>query len=151
MDRVDRKILAELQADGRISITDLAEKVGLSLSPCHRRVRALEDGGVIVGYRAQLSAARLGLTFSSLVFVTLREGHQQAVAAFESALLDIPNIIQAQRLFGDPDYQLIIITKDLPQFQKLYDEHLSNLPNVQRLTSTLVMKDVIKDRHMPLG
>ena len=150
MDRIDRKILAELQGDGRQSLTDLAERVGLSLSPCHRRVRALEEAGVIKGYRAHLSAPELGLNFSSLVFVTLQEGHQQAVADFEKALPSIPYIVQAQRLFGDPDYLLMVVTADLPAFQKLYDDELSRLPNVQRLTSTLVMKDVITDRLLPL-
>lgn len=150
MDRIDRKILAELQKDGRQSLTELADRVGLSLSPCHRRVRALEESGVIVGYRAQLSASELGFNFSSLVFVTLREGHHQAVADFEAALPDIPYIIQAQRLFGDPDYLLMVVTQDLPAFQRLYDEKLSRLPNVQRLSSTLVMKNVIADRQLPL-
>lgn len=150
MDRIDRKILAELQKDGRQSLTELAERVGISLSPCHRRVRALEESGAILGYRAQLSAAKLGLGFSSLVFVTLREGHQQAVAAFEEALPGIPAITQAQRLFGDPDYLLMVVTADLPAFQRLYDEQLSKLPNVQRLTSTLVMKQVIADRQLPV-
>ncbi|WP_249673082.1 Lrp/AsnC family transcriptional regulator [Pseudomonas abieticivorans] len=150
MDRIDRKILAELQKDGRQSLTELAERVGLSLSPCHRRVRALEDSGAILGYRAQLCASRLDLNFSSLVFVTLREGHQEAVADFEAALPAIPYIVQAQRLFGDPDYLLMVVTQDLPAFQKLYDAQLSKLPNVQRLTSTLVMKQVIADRHLPI-
>ncbi|PYG78437.1 MULTISPECIES: Lrp/AsnC family transcriptional regulator [unclassified Pseudomonas] len=151
MDRIDREILAELQRDGRQSLTELAERVGLSLSPCHRRVRALEEAGIIQGYRAQLSATGLGLNFSSIVFVTLREGHQQAVAEFEAALPDISAIIQAQRLFGDPDYMLMVVTADLPAFQKLYDEELSRLPNVQRLISTLVMKNVITDRPLPFS
>lgn len=151
IDRTDRKILAELQRDGRQSLTDLAERIGLSLSPCHRRVRALEDAGVILGYRAELCAKELGLSFSSIVFVTLREGHHQAVLDFESALQGIPQIVQAQRLFGDPDYLLQVITADLPTFQKLYDEHLSRLPNVLRLTSTLVMKSVIESRSMPVS
>ena len=71
MDNIDRKILAELQSDGRLSVTDLADRIGLSLSPCHRRVRALEQSGVIRGYRAQLDPANLGFSFSALVFVTL--------------------------------------------------------------------------------
>jgi len=150
MDRFDRKILAELQRDGRQSLTELAERVGLSLSPCHRRVRALEDAGIILGYRARLSPTELGLRFSALVFVTLREGHQQAVADFEYALPQIAEVVEAQRLFGDPDYLLHVVTVDLPAFQQLYDEHLSRLPNVQRLTSTLVMKRVIQDRPLPI-
>ncbi|WP_153109874.1 Lrp/AsnC family transcriptional regulator [Propionivibrio limicola] len=150
MDKIDRKILAELQSDGRLSVTELAERIGLSLSPCHRRVRALEQSGVISGYRTQLNPGALGLNFSALVFVTLREGDRHAVAAFEAAVVDIPQVIEAQRLFGDPDYLLHVITRDLTAFQQLYDEQLSALPSVQRLTSTLVMKSVVKDRPLPL-
>ena len=150
MDKADCNILAELQRDGRISLTDLAERVGISLSSCQRRVRSLEQDGVISGYRANLDPARFGLNFSALVFVTLREGDRQAVSNFENAVKEIPQIIQAQRLFGDPDYLLHVITRDLPDFQRLYDEKLSGLAGVQRLTSTLVMKTVIKDRALPV-
>ncbi|MFK7606160.1 MULTISPECIES: Lrp/AsnC family transcriptional regulator [unclassified Pseudomonas] len=150
MDRIDRKILAQLHADGRLSLTELAERVGLSLSPCHRRVRALEESGVILGYRALLAPKELGLGFSAIVFVTLREVTRQAITDFEAALLEVPQIVEAQRLFGDPDYLLQVITKDLAAFQQLYDESLTSLPNVQRLVSTLVMKNVINDRVLPL-
>lgn len=150
MDRTDCNILAELQQDGRLSLTDLAERVGISLSSCQRRVKALEQDGVISGYRAYLDPARFGLNFSAIVFVTLREGDRQAVNAFEEAVKEIPQIIQAQRLFGDPDYLLYVITRDLPAFQVLYDEKLSALAGVQRLTSTLIMKTVVKDRALPV-
>mgnify|MGYP002479254987 FL=1 len=150
MDKIDRKILAELQADGRLSVTELDEKVGLSVSPCLRRVRALEESGAITGYHAQLNPCELGLTFSAIVFVTLREGDRRAVQAFEDAVMDIPQVILAQRLFGDPDYMLHVITWDLNAFQNLYDEQLSALPGVQRLTSTLVMKNVVQNRILPL-
>lgn len=150
MDKVDRKILAELQADGRLSVTELADKIGLSLSPCHRRLRALEQSGVIRGYRAQLDPVQLGLNFSAIVFVTLREGDRDAVASFEAAVIDIPQVVEAKRLFGDPDYFLHVVTRDLPAFQQLYDDELSALPCVLRLTSTLVMKSVIQDRALPL-
>ncbi|WP_374497198.1 Lrp/AsnC family transcriptional regulator [Vogesella indigofera] len=150
MDKIDCKILAELQSDGRLSVTELAERIGLSVSPCHRRVRALEQSGAIKGYRAHLDPANLGLNFSALVFVTLRDGDHHAVQTFEASLLAIPQVIQAQRLFGDPDYLLHVMTRDLPAFQQLYDERLSSLPSVQRLTSTLVMKNVIQDRPLPL-
>ncbi|RZI54611.1 MAG: Lrp/AsnC family transcriptional regulator [Pseudomonas sp.] len=150
MDRLDRNILAELQKDGRLSLTDLGERVGLSLSPCHRRVRALEESGAIRGYRARLDAALLGLNFSALVFATLREGNQLSVAEFEASLIDIVEVVDAQRLFGEPDYLLHVVARDLPAFQKLYDEDLSRLPNVQRLTSTLVMKHVISERGLPV-
>jgi len=150
VDRMDRKILSELQRDGRLTVTELADRVGLSLSPCHRRVRALEESGVLIGYKAQLDPGALGLNFSAMVFATLREGDRQAVETFETALLGIPQIVDAQRLFGEPDYLLHIITQDLPAFQRLYDDSLSTLPNVQRLTSTLVMKRVVQDRPLPI-
>ena len=102
MDSIDRKILAELQSDGRLSITDLAERVNLSLSPCHRRLRALEQSGVITGYRATLHPVQMGFTFSAIVFVTSREADQTAVTAFEAALVAVPRVAVVPRPFGDP-------------------------------------------------
>jgi DNA-binding Lrp family transcriptional regulator len=150
MDDYDRKILAELQKDGRLSLTDLAERIGLSLSPCHRRVRALEDAGIIADYRATIDPAAVGLNFAAIVFVTLRATDRESVRAFEVAVPGVPEIIQAQRLFGDPDYNLNVITTDLAAYQKLWDDSLSTLPNVLRLTSTLVMKSVVQGRPLPL-
>lgn len=105
---------------------------------------------MLLGYRAQLDPSALGLDCSAMVVVTLREGDRLTVEAFEAALLDIAQVVDAQRLFGEPDYLLHVITEDLPAFQRLYDESLSTLPNVQRLTSTLVMKRVVQDRPLPL-
>ena len=150
MDNVDRRILAELQADARLSVTELAERVRLSLSPAHRRLRELERSGVISSYRAHLNPDAVGLTFEALVFVTMREGGRDSLNAFEAAASAIPNVIHAQRLFGDPDYLLRVITRDLAAFQQLYDDELSALPGVQRLTSTLVMKSIVEDRPLPL-
>jgi len=150
MNEFDRRILAELQADGRISLTDLAGRVGLSLSPCHRRVRALELNGVIQQYRAHIDPGRVGLGFSAIVFVTLRESSHDSIAAFETALLTVPQVVQAERLFGDPDYMLHVLTRDLSSFQQLYDEQLSALPLVLRLRTTLVMKKLIQNRPVPI-
>ncbi|HBX7977928.1 TPA: Lrp/AsnC family transcriptional regulator [Klebsiella pneumoniae] len=146
MDRTDKKIIAELQADGRLSLTELADKVGLSLSPCHRRVKNLEETGIISGYRAQIDTARLGLSFSVIVFVSLEKADRQAVSSFEKAVVDVPEVISAQRLFGNPDYMLHVLTRDMESFQRLYDLDLSALPGVQRLTSTLIMKTVVNNR-----
>ena len=150
MDSIDRKIIAELQSDGRLSITELAERVNLSLSPCHRRLRALEQEGVITGYRANLDPLKMGFNFLAIVFATLKEGDKKAVSAFEEAVEEIPQIVLAQRLFGDPDYLMHVVTRDLPAFQKLYDDKLSAMPGVQHLRSTLVMKTVVQDRPFPL-
>jgi DNA-binding Lrp family transcriptional regulator len=151
MDTTDRKILAQLQQSGRISLTELSERVGISLSPCQRRVRALEEAGVITEYRARINPLSVGLAFSAIVFSTLRSSSQKDIEAFESALQDIPEIIQAQRLFGDPDHILHIVTRDLNSFQSLYDRKLSALPNVQKITSTLVMKSILENRPFPIS
>lgn len=139
-----------LQKDGRLTVTELAVRVRLSLSPCHRRLRSLERSGAISGYHAHLDAHALGLTFHALVFVTMRDANRDTLAAFEQATADIPHVLQAQRLFGDPDYLLRIVAKDLAAFQQLYDERLAALPGVQRLTSTLVMKSIVDNRPLPL-
>lgn len=103
MDKFDKKILSELQADGRLTVTELAERVGLSLSPCHRRLRALEDAGVIRGYHADLDPNAVGLRFYAVLFVTLKETVERTVHAFEEALSDVREVVHAQRLFGEPD------------------------------------------------
>ncbi|WP_433475272.1 Lrp/AsnC family transcriptional regulator [Spirillospora sp. CA-142024] len=149
MDAIDRKILAVLQEDGRLTVTDLAARVGLSVSPCHRRLRELERSGAIQGYRAIVDAAALGLTFQALVFVTMRQEDRETLLGFEAAVARVPEVVQAQRLFGDPDYLLRIVTADLTAYQELEDDVLCALPGVQRLNSTLVMKHVVHDRPLP--
>jgi DNA-binding Lrp family transcriptional regulator len=149
MDAMDRKILAELQTDGRLTVTELAARVQLSVSPCHRRVRELERSGAIRGYRAVVDPAAIGLDFEALVFATLRWQAPDTVAEFEHAVAGIPNVMQAERLFGEPDYLLRVVAADLPAFQRLYDQQLARLPGVQRLTSTLVMKRVVHQQALP--
>ncbi|MET9550412.1 MULTISPECIES: Lrp/AsnC family transcriptional regulator [unclassified Streptomyces] len=149
MDALDRKILTELQLDGRLTVTELAARVRLSVSPCHRRLRDLEREGAIRGYRAIVDPAAVGLSFEALVFATLRWEDADTVTTFEEAVAAVPHVLQAQRLFGEPDYLLRVATTDLAAFQRLYDQQLARLPGVQRLTSTLVMKNVVHDRPLP--
>jgi DNA-binding Lrp family transcriptional regulator len=149
MDAIDRKILTELQREGRTTITELAQRVQLSVSPCHRRLRELERSGTIRGYRAIVDPDALGLTFQALVFVTMRQEDRETLLGFEAAVARIPNVVQAQRLFGDPDYLLRVVTADLGAYQRLEDDELSALPGVQRLNSTLVMKHVVDERPLP--
>ncbi len=149
MDAIDRKILALLQGDGRLTVTELAAQVGLSVSPCHRRVRELERSGAIRGYRAVVDAGALGLGFEALVFVTMRREDRETLLSFEQGLAGIPNVVQAERLFGDPDYLVRVVTADLAAYQRLQDEKLTALPGVQRMTSTLVMKRIVPDRPLP--
>lgn len=149
MDSMDRAILSLLQTDGRASVTEIAGRVGLSLSACHRRIRDLESAAVIRGYQADLDAELLGLPFEALVFVTMRTGDATAVGAFEEAVQQISHVTRAYRLFGEPDYQLFVRAESQRHYQQLYDEALARLPGVQRLTSTLVMKTIVEQR-LPL-
>jgi DNA-binding Lrp family transcriptional regulator len=150
MDAVDRQILAELQTEGRLTVTELADRIRLSAGPCHRRLRELERTGVIRGYRAVLDPATIGLGFEVLVNVTMDREDSATIAEFETALAAIPEVRHAERLFGDPDYLLRVATADLNAYAALRDERLAALPGVQRLTSTIVMKRVVDDRPLPL-
>ena len=95
MDAVDRKILAALQEDGRLTVTELAAQVGLSISPCHRRLRELERSGAIRGYRAVVDADALGLSFEALVFITMRQEDRDTLMGFEAGVAAIPHVVQA--------------------------------------------------------
>lgn len=150
VDANDRKILAELQADGRVTVTDLAARLPLSVSRTQRRLRDLEASGAVVGYRAEVDAAAVGLGFRAVVFVTMSREDRETVARFEQELSEVPAVVSARRLFGDPDYLVEVVTADLSAYQRLYDDRLATLPGVQRLTSTLVMKNVVASRGLPL-
>ena len=122
MDSVDRAILAELQADGRLTVTELADRVRLTPGPCHRRLRELERSGVITGYRALVNPAAVGMGFEALVQITLERGDAGTVAAFEAAVTALPQVRHAERLFGDPDYLLWVAARDLDDFAALRDQ-----------------------------
>ena len=148
VDAIDRQILAELQTEGRLTVTELAERVRLSAGPCHRRLRELERAGVIKGYRAIVDPAALGLGFEVLVSVTMDREDAATISGFEAGLAAIPEVRHAERLFGDPDYLVRVATADLAGYAALRDEKLATLPGVARLTSTIVMKRVVEDRPL---
>lgn len=148
VDSVDRQIVALLQDEGRITLTELADRVRLSVSRCQRRVRTLEQDGVLRGYRAVVDPVALGLGFEVLVFATLdRPG---SVQDFDNAIAEVPQIIEAQRLFGEPDYLIRVVSADLAAYQQLYESTLVRLPGVQGLTSTIVMKQAVPLRPYPV-
>jgi DNA-binding Lrp family transcriptional regulator len=151
MDAIDRKIIAELEAEGRLTVTELAQRVRLSVAPCHRRLRELEDAGAIRGYRAVVDPAAIGLGFEVLVFVTMDREDAATIAKFESGLAKVAEVRHAERLFGDPDYLVRVATADLDAYQNLRDEKLATLPGVQRLTSTIVMKRIVEERPFPIS
>jgi DNA-binding Lrp family transcriptional regulator len=142
VDDIDRAIIDQLRRSGRIANTDLADRVGLSPSPCLRRVRQLEARGVILGYTAVIDPAAIDQAYEPLVWVTLKEVTRDSMSEFETAVDDIPDVIEVLRMMGQPDYLLRIATKDAASFEQLYFDHLAKLPHVQTLTSQLAMKAV---------
>jgi DNA-binding Lrp family transcriptional regulator len=151
IDAIDRQILTELQNHGRLTITDLAERIRLSTASCHRRLRDLELTGAIIGYRAVVDPASVGLGFEVLVNVTMDREDAGTINAFEAALAAVPEVVHAERLFGDPDYLLRVVTADLAAYAEFRDNTLATLPGVQRLTSTIVMKRIVDSRGLPIG
>lgn len=149
MDRIDRHILRELQQDGRLSNQELAQRVGLSPSPCLRRVRQLEQDGVIRGYRAVIDPEAVGRGFEVLVSVEVRRD-RAAVEAFEEALRDIPDVIEAHRLFGSPGCLLRIAVADLAAYERLWIERLTALEGVTEVNSQIVMKHVKERTGLPV-
>jgi len=150
MDALDRKILAELQMNGRLTLTELSDRVRLSLSPCQRRLRRLERDGTIRGYRAVIDPAAVGLGFEVLVHVTMDREDAATIERFEEGLTNVAAVRSAERLFGEPDYLLRVVTEDIGAYQRLRDEQLATLPGVHRLSSTIVMKQVVEERPLPL-
>ncbi|MFF2043585.1 Lrp/AsnC family transcriptional regulator [Kitasatospora sp. NPDC058170] len=150
MDEIDRQILRELQQDGRLSNQELAQRVGLTASPCMRRVRQLEQDGVIEGYRAVVNPEAVGRGFEVLVSVEVRR-EREAVEAFEEALQDIPDVVEAYRLFGSPGCLLRIAVADLQAYERLWIERLTSLTGVTEVNSQIIMKRIKEPRGLPVG
>jgi Lrp/AsnC family transcriptional regulator, leucine-responsive regulatory protein len=151
MDKIDRAILAQLQEDGRISNAELAERVGLSPSPCLRRVHALEATGVVTGYRAVLDPAKAGCAFQVLVHVTMGVGERkETMEAFEAGVAELDEVIECRRMFGDPDYLLWVAVEELEAYERLYMGKLVGLPGVARTTSQLTLKTVKPGGRLPV-
>jgi Lrp/AsnC family transcriptional regulator, leucine-responsive regulatory protein len=150
MDKLDRRILSSLQDDGRLSNVELADRVGLSPSPCLRRVRNLETSGVITGYRAVIDPAAVGRGFQVLLHVTMEvRDRKDTMEAFEAQVAALDEVTECRRMFGDPDYLLWVAVADLAAYEKLYMTKLVGLPGVARTTSQLTMHTVKSDGYIP--
>ncbi|MEZ3155522.1 Lrp/AsnC family transcriptional regulator [Microbacterium sp. BWR-S6Y] len=136
LDAIDRLILAELQRDGRLSNQDLADRVGLSPSPCLRRVRRLEDAGVIAGYRAVVSPPAVDLAITAFVRLRLASHEGATVDAVEEKLRAIPSIVEAHLLAGDWDYLVRIVTPTFEEYERLLREHLRSIPSLASIDTT---------------
>ena len=142
MDWVDRTILSHLIEDGRLANTELADLVGLSPSPCLRRVRNLERSGVIRGYHAEIDLAAIGRGFEVLLHVEMALQDRATLQAFEAEISRIDEVVECRRMFGQPDYLLWIATTDLGAYERLYMARLTGLPGVARTNSQFTMKTV---------
>jgi len=149
-DRIDKHILSTLQSQGRISYTDLADKVGLSTTPCIERVRRLEKAAVIQGYYARLSPA--ALQYQMLVFVEIALSYQSAdaFAKFNQAVLQLPYILECHLVSGDADYLLKARISDMSEYRKLLGDMLLTLPGVKNSKSYIVMEEVKETFTLPL-
>ncbi len=145
LDGFDSSILAELAADGRISATELARRVGLSKSPVLARIRRLEEAGVIRGYRANLDPVRLGRAHVAFVEVRLSDTREAALQAFNRAVLAVPEVEECHMIASRFDYLLKVRTADIQDYRRVLGEKISALPHVAA-TSTYVAMEAVKDR-----
>jgi Lrp/AsnC family leucine-responsive transcriptional regulator len=151
MDRYDRQILEILQQDGRISNQDLAERIGLSPAPCLRRVRALEDSGLISGYRAVLDPKPLGLTLMALIYISMDQHTPERFEHFEIAIKEIPEVLECLLVTGQSaDYQLKAVVPDMDAYQALLLERINRIPGVTGVHSSFVLRRVVDRTALPL-
>lgn len=144
IDQIDRRILTELAANGRLTVTELAERVGISKTPCHNRMRRLEAQGIILGYRAVIDPERLGLGHVAFVEVKLNDTKAAALDAFNAAARRMPEIEECHMIAGGFDYLLKVRTASIAAYRRVLGEKISGLPHVAH-TSTYVAMEVVKD------
>jgi len=151
LDRYDRNILQILQEEGRISNQDLAERIGLSQSPCLRRVRALEESGLIIGYRALVDAKKLGLTLLALIHISMDRHTPERFANFDAAVIALPEVLECLLITGqDADYQLKVIVRDMDAYQDLLLNKLTRIEGVTGVHSSFVLRQIVNRTTKPV-
>jgi Lrp/AsnC family leucine-responsive transcriptional regulator len=151
IDAIDRRILTELQADGRMTNADLAERVHLSQSACLRRVRRLEAEGVIGGYVMLIDPAAIGRPTDVFVEITLAGQSEEALDAFEAAVRGCAEVMECHLMAGQADYLLRVAAADAQDFERIHRTHLSRLPGVARMRSNFALRTVSKKTAFDLG
>jgi Lrp/AsnC family transcriptional regulator, leucine-responsive regulatory protein len=146
LDPIDRNLLGALLEDARVSHVDLAEKVGLSPTACARRIRRLEEEGVLKGYRAELDTQRMGVGTVVVVRITLRDQTEELFTKFESAVKDCPEVFSCFLMSGSDDYLLMVAVEDIAEYERLHMKVLSRLPGVHRIHSSFTLRPVVQ-RH----
>ena len=151
LDRYDKLILEALQNDGRISNVQLAQHVSLSESACLRRVRALEESGMIDRYAALVSQREVGLPGNVFVHIGLHRAEESELAAFEEAVRNIPEVMECYLMTGEFDYLLRVVVSDMADFERLHRDSLTRLPGVARVNSSVSIRTVQKKTELPLN
>jgi DNA-binding Lrp family transcriptional regulator len=150
LDQRDRKILVELQDDSRITMQSLAERVGLSTSACWRRVRALEEEGVIERYAAIVNARKAGFGLSALVQVSLARHEEENVEQFIREVLQHPEVLECFATSGEADFHLRVVVADIDAYNVFLDSFIFRLPGVSQVRSNIVLKEIKADTALPL-
>ena len=140
LDAIDRRLLAELQDEGRVTNIELAQRVGLTAPPCLRRVRALEDAGVIKGYHAELDASKLGFAITVFALVSLKSQAEESLRQFEEHMRTLAEVRECHMLNGEIDFILKIVAHDLPSFQTFLTSKLTTTPNVASVKTSLTIR-----------
>lgn len=150
IDAIDRRILALLQTQGRISNAELAQQVYLSPSACHRRVQRLEQAGIVTGYVALLDARKLRRPTTVFVEITLSGQADDLLDAFESAVEKIPDVLECHLMAGTADYLLKIVVEDTDDFARIHRQHLARLPGVAQMHSLFALRTVFRSTAIPV-
>lgn len=152
LDNYDRQILRVLQEDGRISNQDLACRIGLSPSPCLRRLRTLEESGLITGYRARLDAKKLGFSLMALTHISMDQHTPERFSNFETQIAQIPEVLECLLITGqDADYQLKVVVKDMDGYQELLLNRITRITGVTGVHSSFVLRRVVDKTALPLS
>lgn len=150
LDAIDRKLLLALQKDGRTTVGELAELVSLSQSPCWRRVKQLEESGLIEGYHARLSRRKLGYGVTGFVQLQMENHTPEAAEAFERQVVVLPQVLSCHNLSGHYDYQLEVVGGDLESFSEFVRTHIRALPGVREISTSFSLKELKRSVDLPI-
>ncbi len=150
IDNIDRKLLRVIQKDSRKSVQELGVEVGLSGSACHRRLKAMEDHGLICKYKAILNAKKLGFQIMLFIQVSLSSQSEEALIAFEKAVLNVPEILECYLMAGNSDFLLRVVCRDQEDFERLHRRLLSRLPGVSQLHTNMSIRTLKADSGLPV-
>ena len=151
MDATDQRLLRELQRDCRQSMAELADKVALSPSACHRRVKQLEADGVIQGYTARVDGKKVGYEIEFFVEISLDSQQRNVLKAFEDAVRQVPEILECRLMTGQADYIMRVAAADTADYERLHRDRIGQLPGVSRIQSSLVLRTISQSPGYPVG